>query len=404
MIMTQPSRAGTLDPTFGNGGYVDFPLANGVTRVQSNGNLLSAGRWFDGVGVTLVRHLPDGAPDPAFGEAGRVIVPFYTHPDHGPVGNFKPADVVVQPDGKIVVGGHLAFTDFEGIVMFARITSDGRLDTTFGNAGFTLVNMTGGNKDETHQMSVRPDGRILATAFSGNVTAGGLSMLCQLAADGTMDFGFGHGGLANAYPLSSMQFVLRLRADGKFYTSGFGLTRYDERGTADRTFGNNGHVPFGFFDDGRMAQATGMVIMPDGRIVCVGNSVTTGDDQDPTIAWCWRTQANGSPDATFNNGIPVLSSISESRHANLALAVQPDGKMVCAGSTYGAARATLERLNLDGTRDATFGDGGIVIADPPTGGIAISESVHVLPDGKLLTSALLLGTGVASQRLSRYLG
>ena len=86
--------------------------------------------------------------------------------------------------------------------------------------------------------------------------------------------------------------------------------------------------------------------------------------------------ADGDLDASFGDGGRVTTHIRLDDRVN-ALAVQPDGKIIAAGSAGGLL--TLARYNRDGTIDSTFGDGGTVTH---MGGAAFD--VLIQPDGKII--------------------
>ena len=74
--------------------------------------------------------------------------------------------------------------------------------------------------------------------------------------------------------------------------------------------------------------------------------------------------APGDLDPTFGNGGKVITSIGGSIDIANAAAIQSDGKIIAAGYSYnteGNADFALVRYNLDGSLDASFGNGGKVI-------------------------------------------
>ena len=92
-----------LDPTFGTGGTAPTPARPAIGRtvaVQPDGRIVLAGVVAStplGVDLAVVRLLADGTPDPSFGTNGRVVQ------DMGAPEERETA-LVLQPDGKIVVG------------------------------------------------------------------------------------------------------------------------------------------------------------------------------------------------------------------------------------------------------------------------------------------------------------
>src|SRR5207237_6440318 len=117
----------------------------------------------------LVRYLKDGTKDPSFGDGGRVLTPGVHYG--------LPSDIVVQPDGKILVAGGY---------QLARYNSDGSLDGSFGDAGIASVPVDAG---ANLALSLGPNGAILA---GGNV--GRRFALKRFTDDGVLDSTFGHDG------------------------------------------------------------------------------------------------------------------------------------------------------------------------------------------------------------------
>src|SRR5687767_6474859 len=126
--------AGDLDPTFGFGGKITLPgfsaqetwslldtfgvLPRAALAMQPDSKVVVAGE-LDGGGFGVVRFLPDGTTDSTFGLSGRAST-F--------LGNRGAATtVVVQPDGKLVVGG---FLRVDGALLRAlvRFEANGDLD------------------------------------------------------------------------------------------------------------------------------------------------------------------------------------------------------------------------------------------------------------------------------------
>src|SRR5439155_11551 len=143
-------------------------------------------------------------------------------------------------------------------------------------------------------------------------------------------------------------------------------------GDIDASFGTNGVVTFGpNFDLGQA------IVVPDGRIVVPGTLLSR---TDPSHISLRRLNVNGTPDTSFGNQAVVDTFVG---HGSVALVlvrhfaaggpphvlVQPDGKLVVGASgvrpndPVGTAVFQLVRLTPTGTRDASFGDNGVVSTD-----------------------------------------
>jgi uncharacterized delta-60 repeat protein len=185
---------GTLDSTFGTNGIVATQAGNNWgdyatdVAVQPDGKIIICGQA-SRTGPTaydfvLVRYLPNGMLDTNFGSNGITFTDF---------GYYDKANALaIQPDGKIVVTGEATY---DGMVV-ARYLPDGALDTSFNHTGYLLKDNNGlplrGNK-----VLVQPDGKIVV---GGNayVTSSGNDRdfaVFRCLADGTPDAGFAPGGL-----------------------------------------------------------------------------------------------------------------------------------------------------------------------------------------------------------------
>ncbi|HYV93556.1 MAG TPA: T9SS type A sorting domain-containing protein [Chitinophagales bacterium] len=99
-------------------------------------------------------------------------------------------------------------------------------------------------------------------------------------------------------------------------------------------------------------------------------------------------QVAGNPDSTFNGTGIVTTDITNNHDHPTALAIQPDGKIVLAGSTYTGyfmvdpGDLALARYNTDGSPDNTFGTNGTVVTD--LGGFDYALNLKIQTDGKIV--------------------
>lgn len=105
LLLARYTSDGTLDASFGTGGYV-LTDVNGSTdnglamAVVADGKILLAGQaWGPTQGdFVVVRYHADGSRDTSFGADGKVVTDFFT-------GNDAAQDVLLLGDGRIVLGG-----------------------------------------------------------------------------------------------------------------------------------------------------------------------------------------------------------------------------------------------------------------------------------------------------------
>jgi uncharacterized delta-60 repeat protein len=130
--------------------------------------------------------------------------------------------------------------------------------------------------------------------------------------------------------------------------------------------------------------------LPDGKIMTCG-SIDLPNSQDTSFVLL-RFNSDGSVDSTFNNGGTVTTNINNDNDRAYALARQPDGKIVAAGrrgiqfnpTEQRKGNVALVRYNPDGSLDATFGNGGIVVNDFGHGLESYALEVIIQPDGKII--------------------
>jgi uncharacterized delta-60 repeat protein len=219
-------------------------------------------------------------------------------------------------------------------------------------------------------IAVQPDGKILLGG-TANVSHDRFA-ITRLNADGSIDGSFGSGGVTT-FSQDGAAWGMGLRPDGSIVLagevspsggglldllSGIGLGGLGARlangqqymaaavlpsGKPDPSFGHGGVVQLPI---GVKALCTAVAVQPDGKVVLAGSAFTnTG------ISATVRLMPNGSPDPSFG-----VSGISEQPLYNPvnAVALQPDGKVVVA-----ATGPTVIRLDTDGVPDPTFADDGI---------------------------------------------
>ncbi len=160
---------GSLDNTFSADGIAipDVGMiddrAYGIA-IQDDQKIVVAGSSYGETGYdfAVVRLLPDGSIDIDFGDDG------YTVETIGPF--FDDArDMVLQPDGKILVTGYAAQAASDADFGLARFTRDGVLDNTFSGDGkvITIIG-SGESEDEAHAIALQPDGKIVVAGEAEN--------------------------------------------------------------------------------------------------------------------------------------------------------------------------------------------------------------------------------------------
>lgn len=221
---------GHLDQDFGQDGIVltDMGIGSAVANallIQPDGKILLAGQAFREEiflwEICVARYLPDGTPDDAWDQDGVVFTP---------VANVNPVinTIALQPDQKIVAGGYSGTAPSNNLFTLARYETDGRPDQDFGVNGLVL-DTYGAQDNQITDLVIQPDGHILigGTSLSGNADR---FALARLDTQGQFDPSFGNNGVViAAFGSNDGVEALALQADGKLIVAGerFSAPRFD---------------------------------------------------------------------------------------------------------------------------------------------------------------------------------
>ena len=338
---------GDLDTSFdGNGkktiNFGGTDSANAVL-VQPDGRIVFAGNGAAPSSFCVARLRANGAFDTTFGSGGKRKIDFGG-------ANESLRGAALQPDGRIVLAGG---SDLQ--VAVARLNPSGSLDTTFSGDGKKLFSW--GAISEATSVLVLPNGKILLAGFSG--PEGGNIQVARLNANGALDNTFGTGGKAPVdFGGDDFGLAMARQANGRIVVAGQSsaggavVARLRASGTLDPDFGVNGRVTL---PGGGIARA--VLVQPDRQIVVAGNA------SGSAMMTVTRLHPNGSSDITFDgDGTATIDFGSLADLAGDAV-LQPDGKIVVAGSTQADEDVAIARLNTNGSPDTTFGAAGKATID-----------------------------------------
>lgn len=249
--------------------------------------------------------------------------------------NYAVYKIVVQPDGKKIIGG--LFTSYNGMVenRIIRLNTDGTKDTSF--------NTGNGFNDYVYAIALMPDGKIILGGDFTTYKGVPANRIIRLNTDGTKDNTFDSG-----VGFNDPVYAVGLQSDGKIiiggeFTSYNGtlqnsIVRLNADGTNDTTF----NIGSGF-NNGVMT----MVIQQDNKIIIGGYFTSYKGVTENRII---RINANGNKDNVFNNTVGFNETV-------ISIALQSNGKMIVVGSftSYkGVDEKRIIRLNVDGTKDTSF--------------------------------------------------
>jgi uncharacterized delta-60 repeat protein len=261
----------------------------------------------------------------------------------------------------------------------ARYNTDGSPDSFFGAAG--KVTTIVDDDFEIQAIAVQTDGKIVAVACKPDPAPFNYFTVLRYNPDGSLETAWAD----TMGDDSNLSVAIAIQPDGGVLVAGsLGhqrsvLIRYRSSGGRDSTFGIGGKV-ITTIDRGNWA--TSIIVQPDGKIVTAGSSLDLANV--PRFALV-RYIKDGSLDRTFGlNG--VVRTLFNSATAK-AVALQADGSIVAAGRNFSPLRAefALARYKSNGNLDPTFDSDGKVTTSLLPNGSEVN-SVAVQSDGKILAA------------------
>lgn len=384
------AQLGSIDPTFNSAdlgfGYGDGPDFARRIVVQPDGKILLAGTTaYNGVVCGgVVRIAADGTLDGSFST--------------GSGANGLVWDVALQPDGKIIIGGN--FTSFNGTARnrIARLNSDGSLDPTF-NAG-------SGPNDFVRQVVLQPDGKVLIAGPFTECSGTPAQQLSRLGPNGALDPSFNAFWVGFTDFTTIISLCLEpngmLLIGGASSGSGTGVARLSSTGFYDSDYHIN--VPGGSI--GRIVKLSDGNVLVAGAGSWQGNTIHIFQLRDEwgalltdltfggigpngqvydileipgnkvVVSGSFTTYAGVARDGIvrLNNDGTLDQTFTPSTGYGIGgwLARQADGKILARGGAHG-----LVRVETNGDLDTSF---------PLTGTGANGEVITLLvqPDGKIL--------------------
>ena len=401
--MGQP---GNLDSSFGVSGRVSTDLggpsdAAQDVAIQPDGKIVAVGiaRGATSQDFAITRYTRNGVLDPSFGGDGIVITPLQAASlDYAEA-------VVIQADGKILVGGYCTI-DNQYFFAVVRYNANGTLDNTFNGTGIVLTfsNRVMG----IHDMVLQPDGRIVLAGWALNVGTGEDFCLVRYNSNGSPDNGFGASGVvvapingnqvANGVALTSSNRIVvggRSTGDGR---DDFAIASFEPNGS------------FGTFRDWFVSTPIGLntvdicqalAIQPDHKIVLVGTSEHSDGSRDTALV---RYDPGNSLDTSFGSGGKVVRQVSGDI-GGTDVKIQPNGRIVVGGyfrsSSSSRLYFTLQRFAPDGSLLQAGLVSWLVFPDIDcySNALALQADGNIVLAGRTGNFAGITGNGFALMRI-----
>jgi uncharacterized delta-60 repeat protein len=387
---------GALDTTFGNSGKAIIPRpevgfsVRGVALQPADGKIVVVGYTAGRGDFAVTRLTATGALDTAFGNQGFVTTNFeFGSSTDDEFATDRAYAVLVQPDGKIVVAGE-ARIDGDYDFAVARYFPDGSLDPSFGGDGRVTIGF--GGDDTAYDIAQQADGKLVLVGeyFGGTFTLTSDFAVARLNSNGTLDGSFSSDGKLTTDMGDDLEDAraVALQPDGKIVVAGDGfdigvlVARYHADGSLDNTFDGDGKLGIGSWPE----STHDVAVQPDGKIVLLGRYVSPDDISKFVF---YRLNVNGSFDTTFNAGGSAFFHIGQGG-AGLALALLPDGRILGLGSSD--QQTTLIRLWPDGLKDLG-GKQTLGFEDPLLlGSREQASALAIQPDGKTIVAGSVTNT------------
>lgn len=379
-----------IDPTFGTDGTSTTDLAGQDTPIDSfvlaDGKILVVAQS-GVVGQTkyyFIRYNADGTADGTYGTGGKVQLPITFQ--SGFQGNYQILKAVRQSDGKILLVGN---DNDNGLIM--RFNDNGTLDSGFASGGIHRPNITQNGRDGITSVVIQPDGKILVGGFAQGAAGLEALYLLRYTANGALDETFGTEGWIlhqQLWVTHTGAMFMFLQSTGKIVTVEFEpnstplgrVRRFNADGSADNSYA----IPFAAQNG-----SFGLAFMQSDDKILLASSVQKTETlerqhNDTAIS---RYNADGSPDTGFGTGGTATYDVTSYQdNAPTAMQVMPDGQIVVADivnvspnrSKYRGSMLALTRLSTGGTINGKF------LVTKSDSVLSSMSQISVLTDGKIL--------------------
>lgn len=364
------SNAGDVDGSFIPGSSVTGPVY--AIAMQTNGQIIVGGNMAGAV----ARLNLDGSGDTNF-LAGVLISAYGT--GHGE----EIDSIILQPDGKVLIGGYFSHVNGTTRNGVARLNTNGSLDANFlngvqGSWLFYTISETSiySGAGQVNSIALQSGTNVFVGGYFNQFNSTTHYGIVQLKSDGAVSTNFldhWNGGYIPSI------FATALQPDGKVLIGGdFGIARLNPNGHRDTNFVTT------------VDQVVNSIaLQPDGKVLIGGYFTLINGTNQNNIA---RVTTNGILDTSF---------VATADDRVITMAVQPNGKVLIGGlfhTVNGVARLRVARLNTDGNLDTGFLDG-------QAGADGAVVSFALQPDGRILMGGEFTSVnGVAAPYLARLYG
>ncbi len=332
---------GKLDESFADNGILKFQAFTGSSYLWdgvelSDGSVVMTGHTFNpansAVSLSAIKIKKDGSFDSSFGTNGMTQL----------VGPQPFGKAIVElPDGKLVIAGLKNYK-----MALYRLNANGSLDNTFGSNGEAAFDLLNGEDSTTEGLAVQSDGKLVFAGW-GFTGVDNKMIVARVSADGALDTTFGDAGtgFTTVSVGEGHDFATCLAIDknddsiilgGHTWRTNTPSLMYDaaivkltKDGLVDTSFGDNGKVTKDVLEYGQN-YLYGLDVSADGNIYASGYTILTGD---ATRTILLAVKKDGSFNTDFcDNGYCDIRLGNDDHTLTKNLAVQEDGNILIGGS------------------------------------------------------------------------
>jgi len=394
LLFTLPDRAladGERDPSFGTEGVLLADLGDATDQVAHvaiapSGRIVVLGdvAGAGGRDLVLAAFTPTGAPDPTFGQAGRVSADFG--------GEERANALAIRDDGAIVAVGTRTKDGIAEVVLL-RYDANGVLDPSFNGSGRRVLTFTDGAQNVAGGVTFDIQGRIVVGGTRTNAT-GSVFAVARLLPSGALDTSFNASGkrfvdFGVGNGTNAIGAAVAVQDDKKIVVAGtrvgaggtdFAAARLLPDGAFDTSFDGTGKTAIDF---GGTDTAFAMTLRPDGRIAIAGVRETAGGADFAVVV----LRDDGEEDPTFKGNGKATTDLGATDAAR-AIVAQPDGKLVAVGERMGpnGRDFAVVRYHVDGSLDLSLDEDGKLRVDLVTGSEDAGTGVALQNDGKIVVA------------------
>jgi uncharacterized delta-60 repeat protein len=332
-----------------------------------------------------------GSLDVTFGTNGKVVTAVTSLND-------KSKDLLVQPDGKIIVGGEVSIVFGDTVYMaLIRYNSNGSIDNSFGVNGKVFTGFANGVCG-IRALALQSDGKIVAVGYfnkKNNFVSIDIDFaVVRYNANGTLDTSFdGDGRVTTDFnSVVDIAYALAIQTDGKIVVAGDSrqglkmqsvMARYNGNGSLDLSFNATGKVFTTLMSDNTNQFYT-ITLLADNNIL-LGRRFYSDSGQYLLVG---TEMQKFSTDGILDVSFAYRGRLSEVAQSPIHKVLR-SGKILIASMLFNPIEGTsiqLLRYNSNGNKDSTYGNQGIIVSRFPNPAVSVTDFIEQ-KDGRIAVLA-----------------